>query len=114
MTPDEVVKILQLILPKDKEFWVQVIPETSLADKPDDPNKISHIFEIKRALRTAITQIQDYQKLREKIDEGKILDILEANTEEQTRGGMDACGCSVTAIGNATKEIVTYLQQPTE
>ncbi len=67
MTPDKVVKVLELILPKDKEFWIQVIPEISLTDKPGDPNKISHIFEIKRALRTARTLIQDYQKLREKI-----------------------------------------------
>jgi hypothetical protein len=54
----------------------------------------------KQALQTAITHLQDYQKLREKIDMNKIADII------------FECGSAYPC--DKAKAIVIYLQQPTE
>ena len=48
--------------------------------------------------------------IAERVDEGKILDILEENTKEQKGGMGNYCGCSITSIGEATKQIVNYLE----
>ena len=48
--------------------------------------------------------------IAERVDEGKILDILEENTKEQKGGMGNYCGCSITSIGEATKQIVSYLE----
>ena len=80
MTPDEVVKNLQDLL---KDDW-----------------DLMRWKEAEQAFRTAISLLQDYQKLRDKIDVGKIQEA------------MRHCDCGYSA--KVAQAIVTYLLQPTE
>ena len=74
MTPDEVVKVLET-------------------------HYIVHDKEYNDALKLAISFLQDYQKLREKIDSRGFYDFV-----------WDRCE----ADDNRAEAILTYLQQPTE
>jgi len=85
MTPDEVVNVLKEI----KEYGL-------------DPDCFSNADK-QQALSTAISLLQDYQKLREKLNIDKIVanvpfyqNIMPVERQE------------------IVKQIVTYLQQPTE
>jgi hypothetical protein len=63
----------------------------------------------KQALSTAISLIQDYQKLREKIDVNKIGNIIRENL-----GTHKNFETWLIEKDNISQAIVTYLKQPTE
>ena len=88
MTPDEVVNVLKGI----KEYGL-------------DPDCFSNADK-QQALSTAISLIQDYQKLREKIHQGKFAQILHQVFTEKVYNEklFEAQG----------KALASYLQQPTE
>ena len=90
MTPDEVVNGL-LNLRKE----VLGIDETA-------KNKFS-------IYNSAISLIQDYQKLRERIDREKIESIINDNCRYIADEGK-----VMFIYGNTAQAIITYLQQPTE
>lgn len=91
MTPDEVVKVLEEIIKYPKQVGDSDTP----------------------ALQSAITLIQDYQKLREKISVEKIEEKLkiaiwyELPYQEREKN-------MSSANKYLAQSIVTYLQQPTE
>jgi hypothetical protein len=88
MTPDEVVKVLEEDLRRNNlaiQNWY----------KPEYFNKNRG-----QALSSAITQIQDYQKLRGKVDKERIESILIYMHDMPKE--------------KIAQSIVTYLQQPTE
>ena len=94
MTPDEVVSKLQLFI-----------------NKLDNPSPGGTTLQIpKQSIQSAITFIQDYQKLREKIEIGKLDGELSCAYNDWLSTGKDYGDlCSMQADA-----IVTYLQQPTE
>ena len=59
----------------------------------------------------AISLLQDYQKLRERVSVEKILKIIEDNLECKDD---DVIGCHINGKNASAQAIVTYLQQPTE
>ncbi len=94
MTPDEVVKNT---LTNAQELGLIAIFHSDILS-PEE----------KLALKTAISLLQDYQKLRERIDVKEIRDLLldqnpiqewESLSQHKTR---------------LAQSIITYLQQPTE
>ena len=91
MTPDEVVKVLEEIIKYPKQVGDSDTP----------------------ALQFAITLLQDYQKLRERVSVEKIaMEIEKArwNHNVEIVNGK----ATNTASKNYAQAIVTYLQQPTE
>jgi hypothetical protein len=82
MTPDEVVGVLKVF----REGWV---PYTKGAKYP-----VEH-----QALTTAITLIQDYQKLREKIDADKIRGVMGINCESYPADEYKMANAIVTYLG---------------
>ena len=85
MTPDEVVKVLKLM------------------------TKGHGATDFGEALQCAVTLLQDYQKLREKIDEGKIEAVVNSAIL------FDANIKPIHKLTNSiVTALVTYLQQPTE
>ena len=84
MTPDEVVKELEIL---------------------NQLTNIEWYGKEREAIQTATSLIQDYQKLRERIDVGKIARVLQDC--DRTRG-QDALHYQ------QADAIITYLQQPTE
>ena len=91
MIPDEVVKNLQDLL---KDDW-----------------DLMRWKEAELAFRTAISLIQDYQKLRERIDEGKITEVVRKTKYVGMVKHYELVPDWCKSIAQA---IVTYLQQPTE
>ena len=89
MTPDEVV---------DK---ISTLSEAGIIDEDE-----------RSALKTAISIIQDYQKLRGKIDKHSIARILyNSDGDDVPWKNNDVCWVDCEAQSQA---IITYLQQPTE
>ena len=93
MTPDEVVKVLQGKINILKSFYL----------KFDKSSQKDLDAELITALQSAISILQDYQKLRERVSVEKIVanvpfyqNIMPVERQE------------------IVKQIVTYLQQPTE
>jgi DNA polymerase III delta prime subunit len=82
MTPDEVVKELEIL---------------------NQLTNIEWYGKEREAIRSAISLLQDYQKLRERISMENIAKILE---------GRNLFGGKMKE--EASQAIVTYLQQPTE
>ncbi len=91
MTPDEVVKELT-----ERLEWNTKHPEISIDRET-------------KAVESAISIIQDYQKLREKIDVNKIGNIIRENL-----GTHKNFETWLIEKDNISQSIVTYLQQPTE
>ena len=94
MTPDEVVKEMQKRLSEAEKQRAEY----------GYPNKeVNKFIEIQKQ---AISLLQDYQKLRERIHQGKFAQILHQVFTEKVYNEklFEAQG----------KAIVTYLQQPTE
>jgi len=92
MTPDEVVKVLENENKKLREVSDMLAEDCTGS-------------ELYKAIKSTISLIQDYQKLRERVSVEKILDITKT--------------CKTSLSGLRTLEdiaqaIVTYLQQPTE
>ena len=104
MTTKEAVEIA-----KEKVGWINVqinYHKKILEFNPKNlksHNDFIYYTELKEALSHLIS-------IAERVDEGKILDILEENTKEQKGGMGNYCGCSITSIGEATKQIVNYLE----
>jgi hypothetical protein len=103
MTPDEVVKVLKEI----KEYGL-------------DPDCFSNADK-QQALSTAITLIQDYQKLRERVSVEAISFLIYKHEtglgEELAKANWTAKHFQDKSKINSTplaQAIVTYLQQPTE
>ena len=94
MTPDEVVKVLE-------EYFDE-------ANVGGQPNK--YLIRKQTALQSAISLLQDYQKLRERIDTHKITCII-AGLEFKD-GEKDTI--IYEHYKDTAQAIVTYLQQPTE
>ena len=104
MTPDEVVKVLE-------EYFDE-------ANVGGQPNK--YLIRKQQALTSAITQIQDYQKLRERVSVATLafqfycLDFPDTDKQELLA---DWQGYSERLRMNyaiKAQSIVTYLHQPTE
>ena len=129
MTPDEVVisKVIEVLEKKIYFIYNIKLSEGEKIDLLDE--------ELGKVLSTAITLLQDYQKLREKLTVEKITKIMIEGLTEFTKKPIgtlegDLCdwnkptqfACKPIDIQNRVKErlgdisqaIVTYLQQPTE
>ena len=97
MTPDEVVKELQ----KELEYQRALLDPRS-----EDMNKGSE--KLAQAIQSAISLIQDYQKLRERVSVEGVENII------YDKGNWETLYASDIDVKNIAKQIVTYLQQPTE
>jgi superfamily II RNA helicase len=98
MTPDEVVKNLEM-------FKEQI-------ERASESRKVNGEYEeTYQALQSAISLLQDYQKLRERVSVEKILKIIEDNLECKDD---DVIGCHINGKNASAQAIITYLQQPTE
>ena len=106
MTPDEVVGVLKVL----QEGWV---PFTKGAKYP-----VEH-----QALTSAISLIQDYQKLRERVSVEKIAETAYSYHRNQPIWINDSCfpWIRIKKAPRTYKQwvdlsqaIITYLQQPTE
>ena len=100
MIPDEVVKVLEIINGSGK---LKRSPEVNLI--PDEH----------QALQSAISLLQDYQELRERVSVEKIsqvtIDLVEDNFP---KGKCKERGKAIVLHAQMLIAIVTYLQQPTE
>ena len=88
MTPDEVVKVL--------EEYHQVMVSANnlkLLTKKNSADKLI------KSLSSAITQLQDYQKLREKIDADKIRGVMGINCESYPADEYKMANAIVTYLG---------------
>jgi len=99
MTPDEVVKVLGEIFRQKREI--------EKYDTGIFANKTKQEVE---ALSFAISLIQDYQKLRGKVDKLELVKVADKSL------GYNGLGTKMTPkeIDKMFQAIVTYLQQPTE
>ncbi len=98
MTPDEVVKVLE------------ELKNAGCGNNYDgSPCRVRSKEEIE-ALSSAITFIQDYQKLRGKVDKLELVKVADKSL------GYNGLGTKMTPkeIDKMFSAIVTYLQQPTE
>lgn len=98
MTPDEVVIALKKDLRLCKAIGICThLPDKTMSDKI-------------QALTFAISLIQDYQKLRGKVDKLELIKIADKSL------GYNGLGTKMTPkeIDKMFSAIVTYLQQPTE
>ena len=98
MTPDEVVDTINTLLK------IKRIGETGKCDA------LTLETDEVEALSSAISLIQDYQKLREKVSVEKIAEIISIN-EYNLLGTKTTRG---ECHNKSAQAIVTYLQQPTE
>ena len=106
MTPDEVVKILENML---TEIACKQAPKIERLETP--------IYDVDfklQALQSAISILQDYQKLRERVSVEKI-DSLIRNYAFRHECNLGNEGIILEKnICEIAQAIVTYLQQPTE
>jgi len=93
MTPDKVVLPIQAVM--------DCLEACYFANE--------HPYPMGLAFRQAVNLLQDYQKLREKIDREKIESIINDNCRYIVDEGK-----VMFIYGNTAQAIVTYLQQPTE
>jgi hypothetical protein len=112
MTPDEVVKILENML---TEIACKQAPKIERLETP--------IYDVDfklQALQSAISLLQDYQKLREKIKDkdNRLWAIIRCNACNGTTDCENSPECPENYDGciadDILKEMQTYLQQPTE
>ena len=94
-------RAFEILLKKDEEFWIEVIPDYHLGDKED---QIAHIFEIKRAFRTALKYLERVGEMEKEILEYK--EILEASYKDTQyfAGMLDQCQKRGVEHGKKLKE----------
>ncbi len=126
MTPDEVVIVLEQEIKDWQEACASYENTAQEERKEEGCATLETLKDIQRAnekmvaLKSAISLIQDYQKLRDKIDVGKIAgELIEASTFTHTPPNylnpIKLCFLPSAEIRDiVAQKIVTYLQQPTE
>lgn len=115
MTPDEVVKVLKLSI----KIADSVMKTQKSAGVKFTKGRLKYQEDIKQAKLSAISLLQDYQKLRERVEKlnTKRMDI-EVKQEENREFAFGIpnheLGFFIKGFNFALEKIQTYLQQPTE